>query len=160
MRILLIEDEPRIRAFLARGLGAEGFVVDESGDGENGLRRALEEEYDLVILDLLLPRLDGLSVLEALHERQPGLPVLILSARADLGVSVPLKGVPDDAKNQCSVAPCTLAQAHTTIKFSFKTGKPGKYRWQCFVPCAAGFLLGNGGPMQTLGYMGGFLIVK
>ena len=78
----------------------------------------------------------------------------------DLGVSVPLKGVPDDAKNQCSVAPCTLAQAHTTIKFSFKTGKPGKYRWQCFVPCAAGFLLGNGGPMQTLAYMGGFLIVR
>jgi hypothetical protein len=78
----------------------------------------------------------------------------------DLGVSVPLKGVADDAKNQCSVAPCTLAQAHTTVTFSFKTGKPGKYRWQCFVPCAAGFLLGNGGPMQTLGYMGGFLIVK
>jgi hypothetical protein len=78
----------------------------------------------------------------------------------DLGVSVPLKGVPDDAKNQCSVTPCNLSQAHTTVKFSFKTGKPGKYRWQCFVPCAAGFLLGNGGPMQTLGYMGGFLIVK
>jgi hypothetical protein len=78
----------------------------------------------------------------------------------DLGLSVPLKGVADDAKNQCSVAPCTLAQAHTTVTFSFKTGKPGKYRWQCFVPCAAGFLLGNGGPMQTLGYMGGFLIVK
>jgi hypothetical protein len=78
----------------------------------------------------------------------------------DLGLSVPLKGVADDAKNQCSVAPCNLSQAHTTVTFSFKTGKPGKYRWQCFVPCAAGFLLGNGGPMQTVGYMGGFLIVK
>jgi DNA-binding response OmpR family regulator len=84
MRILLIEDEPRIRAFVARGLGAEGFVVDESGDGESGLRRALEDEYDLVILDLLLPRRDGLNVLQALHDRQPDLPVLILSARADL----------------------------------------------------------------------------
>src|SRR5437588_2549200 len=71
----------------------------------------------------------------------------------DLGVSVPLKGVADDAKNQCSVAPCTQAQAHTTVKFSFKTGKPGKYRWQCFVPCAAAFPLGFGGPMQTRGYM-------
>jgi DNA-binding response OmpR family regulator len=84
MRILLIEDEPRIRAFLARGLGAEGFIVDETGDGEGGLRRALDDEYDLVILDLLLPGRDGLSVLHALHEGQPDLPVLILSARADL----------------------------------------------------------------------------
>jgi hypothetical protein len=77
----------------------------------------------------------------------------------DLGVSVPLKGVADDAKNQCSVAPCNLGEAHTTIKFSFKTGKPGKYRWQCFVPCAAGFPLGFGGPMQSIGYMDGYLEV-
>jgi hypothetical protein len=77
----------------------------------------------------------------------------------DLGLSVPLKGVPDDAKNQCSVAPCNLSQAHNTITFSFKTGKPGKYRWQCFVPCAAGFVLGNGGPMQSLGWMDGYLMV-
>jgi hypothetical protein len=77
----------------------------------------------------------------------------------DLGVSVPLKGVADNAKNQCSVTPCTLAQAHETIMFSFKTGKPGKYRWQCFVPCAAGFIFGNGGPMQSLGWMDGYLMV-
>jgi hypothetical protein len=77
----------------------------------------------------------------------------------DLGVTVPLKGVPDNAKNQCSVAPCTLAQAHTTITFSFRTGKRGTYRWQCFVPCAAGFILGFGGPMQTLGWMDGLLEV-
>jgi hypothetical protein len=77
----------------------------------------------------------------------------------DLGVSVPLKGVADDAKNQCSIAPCNLGEAHTTVKFSFKTGKPGKYRWQCFVPCAAGFLLGFGGPMQSIGYMDGYLEV-
>ena len=78
----------------------------------------------------------------------------------DLGVSVPLKGVADDAKNQCSAAPCTLGQAHTTVTFSFKTGKPGKYRWQCFVPCAAGFPLGFGGPMQSVGWMDGYLMVK
>jgi hypothetical protein len=77
----------------------------------------------------------------------------------DLGVSVPLKGVADDAKNQCSVAPCTLSEAHTTVTFSFKTGKPGKFRWQCFVPCAAGFPLGFGGPMQSLGWMDGYLMV-
>ncbi len=77
----------------------------------------------------------------------------------DLGVSVPLAGVADDAKNQCSVAPCTLDEAHHTITFTFRTGAPGRYRWQCFVPCGAGFLFGFGGPMQTVGYMDGFLIV-
>jgi hypothetical protein len=77
----------------------------------------------------------------------------------DLSLSIPLKGVPDDAKNQCSVAPCTLADAHTTITFTFRTGKAGTYRWQCFVPCAAGFILGFGGPMQSVGYMDGYLNV-
>jgi hypothetical protein len=77
----------------------------------------------------------------------------------DLSLTVPLKGVPDDAKNQCSVAPCTLAEAHTTITFTFRTGKAGTYRWQCFVPCAAGFILGFGGPMQSVGYMDGYLNV-
>jgi hypothetical protein len=76
-----------------------------------------------------------------------------------LGVSVPLPGVPDNAKNQCSVAPCSLANDHTTITFSFMTPGPGTYRWQCFVPCAASFIFGNGGPMQTLGWMSGELVV-
>jgi hypothetical protein len=72
---------------------------------------------------------------------------------------VPLAGVADDAKNQCEQAPCTLDKAHRTITFSFRTGAPGHYRWQCFVPCAAGFIYGFGGPMQTIGYMDGFLDV-
>jgi len=75
-----------------------------------------------------------------------------------LGVFVPLPGVAEEAKNQCEFAPCEGA-AHRTIEFSFKTGKKGRYRWQCFVPCAAGFLDGFGGPMQTLGYMDGFINV-
>jgi hypothetical protein len=78
----------------------------------------------------------------------------------DLGVSVPLKGVASGAKNPCSVAPCTLAQTHTTVTFSFVTGKPGKFRWQCFVPCAFGFPLGFGGPMQSIGWMDGYLMVQ
>ncbi len=76
-----------------------------------------------------------------------------------LGVFIPLPGVPEEAKNQCEFAPCTLAQAHRTITFTFRTGKKGRYRWQCFVPCAAGWIDGFGGPMQTLGYMDGFLEV-
>lgn len=84
MRILVIEDEPRIQAFVTRGLAAEGFTVEGSADGERGLERGLRESFDLVILDLLLPGLDGLSILGTLQRTRPELPVLILSARADL----------------------------------------------------------------------------
>jgi hypothetical protein len=80
-------------------------------------------------------------------------------AIAQLGVSVPLPGVPTTAKNPCSAAPCTLSQDHQTISFTFRTGKPGIFRWQCLVPCAAGFILGFGGPMATTGYMDGFVQV-
>jgi hypothetical protein len=78
----------------------------------------------------------------------------------DLGVSVAIPGVGDDAPNQCTVTPCQLSMAHHTITFTIRTGKPGHYRWQCFVPCAAGWIDGFGGPMQTIGYMDGFLNVK
>jgi hypothetical protein len=76
-----------------------------------------------------------------------------------LGLSVPLEGVPSTAKNPCGNAPCSLSNDHQTISFTFHTGGKGLYRWQCFVPCAAGFIQGFGGPMQTVGYMGGFLKV-
>jgi hypothetical protein len=77
----------------------------------------------------------------------------------DLNVIVPLKGVADNAKNQCGYAPCDPSMAHHLITFTFRTGKPGHYRWQCFVPCAAGFIYGFAGPMQTIGYMDGFINV-
>jgi hypothetical protein len=76
-----------------------------------------------------------------------------------LHLLVPLKGVPDDAKNQCDFAPCSMSNAHNTITFTFRTPGKGHYRWQCFVPCAAGWIYGFGGPMQTLGYMDGFINV-
>jgi hypothetical protein len=77
----------------------------------------------------------------------------------ELGVIVPLKGVADDAKNQCDYAPCPMSNAHNVITFSFRVPGKGHYRWQCFVPCAAGWIYGFGGPMQTLGYMDGFINV-
>ncbi|HEY2353670.1 MAG TPA: hypothetical protein VGH79_02060 [Gaiellaceae bacterium] len=78
-----------------------------------------------------------------------------------LGVVVAFQGVPDSAKNQCGPeAPCPLSNAHTTTEFTFHTKGPGHYRWQCFVPCAAGWIDGWGGPMQTIGYMDGFLNVE
>ncbi len=76
-----------------------------------------------------------------------------------LGVIVPIMGVADNAPKPCDVAPCAMSNAHTTITFTFRTGKKGHYRWQCFVPCAAGFVYGFGGPMQTVGYMDGYVDV-
>jgi two-component system, OmpR family, copper resistance phosphate regulon response regulator CusR len=84
MRILVIEDEPRILDFLRLGLEAEGFVVDAAEDGAVGLRLALDGSYELVILDLLLPRVDGLRLLSELRQARGDVPVLILSARSDL----------------------------------------------------------------------------
>ena len=78
----------------------------------------------------------------------------------DLGVIVPLAGVGDNAPNQCPEMPCTLEQAHRTIEFTIRTPDSGQIRWQCFVPCAAGFINGNGGPMQTVGYMDGYLKIR
>jgi hypothetical protein len=78
-----------------------------------------------------------------------------------LGIIVAAPGVADDAKNQCGFAPCSpTTNAHRTITFTFHTTAPGHFRWQCFVPCAAGWIFGFGGPMQTIGYMDGFLNVK
>ncbi len=75
-----------------------------------------------------------------------------------LDVSVPMIGVNGNLPNICGQAPCGNLP-HNTMTFSFKTGAPGSYNWQCFVPCGLGYLFGNGGPMSTLNYMGGFLKV-
>jgi heme/copper-type cytochrome/quinol oxidase subunit 2 len=75
-----------------------------------------------------------------------------------LGINVPLLANNGNA-NLCGAAPCTPSSPHKVIRFSFTTPGPGNYRWQCFVPCGAGWLFGNGGPMSTLGYMGGFMKV-
>jgi two-component system copper resistance phosphate regulon response regulator CusR len=84
MHLLVIEDEPRILVFLSRAFEAEGFAVDGASNGLDGLARAIGGRYDLVILDLLLPRVDGLTVLRELSRRCPELPVVIVSARSDL----------------------------------------------------------------------------
>ena len=76
-----------------------------------------------------------------------------------LDLSVPLIGVSPTATNVCGVAPCHFNSPHNIITFSFKTPGAGNYPWQCFVPCGLGYLYGNGGPMSTQNYMGGFLDV-
>lgn len=81
MRALVVEDDASISEFVARGLREAGFAVDEVGDGERGLAAALATPYDVAIVDLMLPRRDGLGLIDELRRRGVMTPVLILSAR-------------------------------------------------------------------------------
>jgi DNA-binding response OmpR family regulator len=82
--ILVVEDEAAIADFVQRGLQAEGHAVRCAPDGEEGERRALDEDVDLVILDVMLPGRDGFEVLTNIRAAKPGLPVIMLSARAEI----------------------------------------------------------------------------
>jgi len=81
MRILIAEDDSALASFVKKGLEAEHYAVDVAADGERTRAAAIEFDYDLIILDLTLPRLDGVSVLRYLRSRKPTLPILVLTAR-------------------------------------------------------------------------------
>jgi DNA-binding response OmpR family regulator len=82
--VLVIEDEPGIVDFLQRGLTAEGFAVQSATDGAEGERRALAENFDAIVLDLMLPGRSGMEILTSLHHAKPGVPVIVLTARGDV----------------------------------------------------------------------------
>ncbi|SER14588.1 DNA-binding response regulator, OmpR family, contains REC and winged-helix (wHTH) domain [Microlunatus flavus] len=81
MRVLLVEDEPLLARTLVAGLGAEGFRVDHQADGVDGLWAATEHAYDVIVLDIMLPRLNGYDVLKQLRAREIWTPVLMLTAK-------------------------------------------------------------------------------
>ena len=83
-RILVIDDEPRIVHFVSRALEAEGYGVDAAYDGESGLRLAQQGRHELILLDLLLPSVNGVSVLKGILRTQPEQRVLVLSALSDV----------------------------------------------------------------------------
>jgi len=84
MRILIIEDERKVAQFLKKGFQAESYSADVATDGERGLRLALSTSYDAIILDIMLPRLNGLEVLRQLRQNRVKTPVLMLSVKADV----------------------------------------------------------------------------
>jgi DNA-binding response OmpR family regulator len=84
MRILLVEDDKKIASFVAKGLKQNGFAVDHAADGEDGLHLALHTPYDAAVVDVMLPKRDGLSLVQALREQKVSLPVIILSAKASV----------------------------------------------------------------------------
>lgn len=81
MRILLVEDDAKIAAFIRKGLKAEGYAVDHAADGQEGLHLALTEPYDAAVIDVMLPQMDGLRLVKALRQERKNTPVLILSAK-------------------------------------------------------------------------------
>lgn len=84
MRILLVEDDKNIASFIIPGLKQAGFVVDHAMDGEEGLYMALEQPYDTAIIDIMIPKLDGLSLIEELRREKIKTPVIILSAKRSI----------------------------------------------------------------------------
>ncbi|MCW8812590.1 MAG: response regulator transcription factor, partial [Chlorobium sp.] len=88
MRILLVEDEKKVASFIKKGLEEEFYSVDAAYDGKEGLRLALTEEYDLIILDIMLPVKDGFTVLQELRNEKISIPVLFLTAKDTLSDKV------------------------------------------------------------------------
>jgi len=88
MRILIIEDDSTLAQFLRKGLQEERYAVDAAGDGEEGLARACETAYDLIILDIRLPKLDGLALCRKLREEGRTTPILLLTARQSVDARV------------------------------------------------------------------------
>ena len=82
MRVLVIEDDRDTLAYIAKGLEEAGHVVDRSGDGKDGLFMALEESYDAIVVDRMLPGLDGLSIVQSMRAARNRTPVLIIGHRA------------------------------------------------------------------------------
>ncbi len=84
MRILLVEDDDKIASFIIKGLKAEGFAVDHAADGENGLHMALTEPYDAAVIDIMLPRMNGLKLVKSMRREKLNTPVIILSAKGEV----------------------------------------------------------------------------
>jgi len=84
MKILVIEDEKKIASFIRKGLEAQGFIVEVSHRGDDGYALAISQHYDVLVLDIMLPGRDGLSILRNLRDRKLPLPVLLLTARSEL----------------------------------------------------------------------------
>src|SRR5512139_2479833 len=84
MRVLVVEDEKKVAGFIKKGLEEEGYAVDWAADGKTGLQMALDRVHDLIILDIQLPKMDGLSVLSALRREKAAIPVLLLTVRATI----------------------------------------------------------------------------
>src|ERR1039457_2889833 len=121
MRILVVEDEKRIADFLCRGLEGAGYAVDAAPTGADAVQNIHSTDYDLVVLDLMLPDMDGLQVLERIRSRKAGPPVLILSARGGLDDRV--KGLEQGADDYL-VKPFAFVELLARVRALLRRGQP------------------------------------
>jgi len=122
MRLLLIEDDKKIASFILKGLKEAGFATDHASDGEDGLHMALTEPYDAAIIDIMLPNLDGLTLIEKIRAKKINTPVLILSAKRSIDDRV--KGLQmggDDYLTKPFAFSELLARVHALIRRSSGT---------------------------------------
>jgi two-component system copper resistance phosphate regulon response regulator CusR len=122
VKILLVEDEPKTGEYLRQGLSEAGFVVDWTQDGAEGLNLALQSFYDLVILDVMLPGLDGWQVLQSLRGRGLQMPVLFLTARDE--VTDRVKGLELGADDYL-VKPFSFAELLARVRTILRRGRGG-----------------------------------
>src|SRR5215510_9102717 len=127
MRILVVEDEKRIADFLCRGLEGAGYAVDAAASGQAAIEQIHATDYDLVILDLMLPDMDGLHVLEKIRNRKAGPPILILSARGGLDDRV--KGLEQGADDYL-VKPFAFVELLARVRALLRRGQPTPERLQ------------------------------
>ena len=125
MRALIIEDDPTIAEFVARGLREAGFVVDRASDGEEGLSALVRETYDVAIVDLMLPKRDGLSIIDEVRKRRRPTPVLILSARRSVDDRVRgLQAGGDDYLTKPFAFAELLARVQALVRRASRTPEP------------------------------------
>jgi two-component system OmpR family response regulator len=125
MRILVVEDDKKIASFVKKGLEAAGFAVDHAPDGEEGLHLALTESYDAAIIDLMLPKVDGLTLIENIRKERINTPIIILSAKGSIDDRVQgLQTGSDDYLTKPFAFSELLARVQALIRRSTGTSEP------------------------------------
>jgi two-component system copper resistance phosphate regulon response regulator CusR len=127
MRVLVVEDEKRIADFLQRGLESAGYTVDVAGNGRMALDLSQGTDYELVVLDMMLPDMDGLEVLARIRSRKSNVPVLILSARGNVDDRV--KGLEAGADDYL-VKPFAFVELLARIRVLLRRGQPAPEKLQ------------------------------
>lgn len=125
MRLLIVEDDEKIASFLVKGLKQSGYAVDHCGDGERASELAQSVAYDAMVVDIMLPKLDGLSLIQRLRSRDVRVPVLILSARASVDDRVRgLQAGGDDYLTKPFAFSELLARVQALIRRATRTAEP------------------------------------
>ena len=130
MRLLLIEDDKKIAFFVKTGLRESGFAVDHATDGEDGLHLALTEPYDIAVIDLMLPTVDGLTIIRKMRNKEINTQVLILSAKRSIGERVEgLKTGGDDYLIKPFAFSELLARVHALVRRSTLVTSPSELKF-------------------------------